>query len=576
MFKNKNIDKTSNLKAEEIKLEDVEQNKELTKKKHKKKVITKEGISSFLIKSTLFITLCVLLFLFIASISHTAHFWNGAVNQYHEGIYYEKDNIGLNAIYVIGLIFVISLISFIFSKINRKVGYFILITIALASIIGLGIWWVNFVRAPVKSDQGMVFNLANMFSNNDYGWTKGTGYFYMHPLQYGCVLGMELIIKLVGNGEALTFQMINVGFIAGIICLVFYLTNKIYSNHNINRNVYLLSGLLLVLPLYSVVVYGNIFGLFFSLLAIAFLFKFYEEYKIRYILLLTISIMIAIIFKSNYEIVLIAILISLLIELFNKFKIKVLACMLTVIIGFSVSYPLVYAIVEKRAEVEVNEGIPMITYIAMAMLKPYSRNSGWYHDSINVETIYPGNGFDEEKTVEASKEIIINRLKEFYHAPKMMIKFYQDKICSTWIEPAFQTLWWSEPLEVFDGQPEEYKEYILNNELLIGILHGEEHEILIKFLDIMQITIFSMSIISLAFGIKNGTYDHKNFILVIIFLGGFLFHILWETKSIYVVPFYIMLLPSAADGIETINVMVKDMFIKLKETIKNRVKKEVK
>ena len=138
---------------------------------------------------------------------------------------------------------------------------------------------------------------------------------------------------------------------------------------------------------------------------------------------MTISMMIAIMFKSNYEIVLIAILISLFIELIKKFKVKVLVAMIALIIGFSATYPIIYTIVEKRSGIEVNEGIPMITYIAMAMLKPYSRNSGWYHDSINVETIYPGNNFDEEKTIEASKELLINRLKEFYHAPKMMIKF---------------------------------------------------------------------------------------------------------------------------------------------------------
>lgn len=553
---------------------DMEEIKEKKIKNKKSIKITKNFVINILIKIALLIALAVILFLFIAAISHTAHFWNDSVTMYHEGLHYEKDNIILNVLHTILFVSIISLISFIFSKFNKKVSYFILITVSLLFILILGIWWVNFVRAPVKSDQGTVFALANSFVKEDYGMVKGKGYFYMHPLQYGCVLGMELIIKLVGNGEALTFQMINAVFITGIIALVYYLTNKIYLNRKVNQNVYLLSGLLLVLPLYSTVVYGNIFGLFFSLLAVCFLFKFYEDYKIRYILLTTISLMIAIIFKSNYEIVMIAILISLSIELIKKYNVKVLACMILIILGFSISYPLVYSIVEKRTGEEVNEGIPMITYIAMAILKPYSRNSGWYHDSINVETIYPGNDFDEEKTKQASKETIINRLKEFYHAPKMMIKFYQDKICSTWIEPAFQTLWWSEPLEVFDGQPQEYKDYILNNELLIGILHGDEHKVIITYLDIIEITIFIMSIISLISGIRYGTYDHKNFVLIITFLGGFLFHILWETKSIYVIPFYIMLLPSAADGIEVTNEFISTNFNKL--LVKTKSLKKVK
>ena len=564
------------IKVAEIKEELNDNKKDLVKVKSKKdrKIIDKlkkEIFISFLNVSALVMVICVLAFLVIASISHTAHFWNAAVNMYHEGLHYEVDNIWQNILCVFGLVFLISIISFIFSKINEKVSKIILITLSLGFILLAGIWWVNFVRAPVKSDQGTVFNLANSFSKDNYEQAKGQGYYYMHPLQFGCVLGMEFIIRLIDNGEAITFQMINSGFITAIVALIYYLTKKIYGDIKVSQNVYLLSGALLVLPLYSVVVYGNIFGLFFSLVAVCFLFKFYEHYKVRYIFLMTISMMIAIMFKSNYEIVLIAILISLFIELIKKFKVKVLVAMIALIIGFSATYPIIYTIVEKRSGIEVNEGIPMITYIAMAMLKPYSRNSGWYHDSINVETIYPGNNFDEEKTIEASKEIIINRLKEFYHAPKMMIKFYQDKICSTWIEPAFQTLWWSEPLEVFDGQPEEYKEYILNNELLIGILHGEEHKALIRFLDIMQITIFTMSMISVIASFKNKTYDNKNFILLITFLGGFLFHILWETKSIYVVPFYIMLLPSAADGIENTNIFIKNITCKLFLKIKTKI-----
>lgn len=564
------------IKVAEIKEELNDNKKDLVKVKSKKdrKIIDKlkkEIFISFLNVSALVMVICVLAFLVIASISHTAHFWNAAVNMYHEGLHYEVDNIWQNILCVFGLVFLISIISFIFSKINENVSKIILITLSLGFILLAGIWWVNFVRAPVKSDQGTVFNLANSFSKDNYEQAKGQGYYYMHPLQFGCVLGMEFIIRLIDNGEAITFQMINSGFITAIVALIYYLTKKIYGDIKVSQNVYLLSGALLVLPLYSVVVYGNIFGLFFSLVAVCFLFKFYEHYKVRYIFLMTISMMIAIMFKSNYEIVLIAILISLFIELIKKFKVKVLVAMIALIIGFSATYPIIYTIVEKRSGIEVNEGIPMITYIAMAMLKPYSRNSGWYHDSINVETIYPGNNFDEEKTIEASKEIIINRLKEFYHAPKMMIKFYQDKICSTWIEPAFQTLWWSEPLEVFDGQPEEYKEYILNNELLIGILHGEEHKALIRFLDIMQITIFTMSMISVIASFKNKTYDNKNFILLITFLGGFLFHILWETKSIYVVPFYIMLLPSAADGIENTNIFIKNITSKLFLKIKTKI-----
>ena len=39
-------------------------------------------------------------------------------------------------------------------------------------------------------------------------------------------------------------------------------------------------------------------------------------------------------------------------------------------------------------------------------------------------------------------------------------------------------------------------------------------------------------------------------LLCLIFLGGFLFHILWEAKSRYILPYIIILIPVAVQGIQ--------------------------
>ena len=41
----------------------------------------------------------------------------------------------------------------------------------------------------------------------------------------------------------------------------------------------------------------------------------------------------------------------------------------------------------------------------------------------------------------------------------------------------------------------------------------------------------------------------QNVLLPVIFIGGFLFHIIWETKAIYVLQYYYLLLPFSAYGI---------------------------
>ena len=236
---------------------------------------------------------------------------------------------------------------------------------------------------------------------------------------------------------------------------------------------------------------------------------------------------------------------------------------------FSLSYPLVYKFVEYRSGIEVNDGIPMIAYVAMAIQAPVeTRNSGWYHDGKNVEMLYPENNFDSKETSQASKEIIKQRLKEFRSSPKTMRDFYVDKIASTWIEPAFQTLWWAEPAEEFNNLEKtkpEYIEYLSNNGVLLDIFHGERQMKLLKYLDVVEITVFAMSLLSVLVSIKNKNLDYKNITLLLIFVGGFLFHIIWETKCIYVIPYYIMLIPSAADGIDKLGSFICNKFKKVRE-----------
>lgn len=543
----------------------MEENNEVSKNMETEEKKLNKKLGRLSINVVLIIATIMLIFLFIASLLYTAYFKNSWVGAYNEGIYYEKDNIILNLLYCIIFIFAVYGISKIFKKVNLKI-------VSIISIIIIGILcfaWINFVQAPVKSDQNQVLICAKEFAKNRFGLLEGQGYFYMHPLQLGCVLGMELIIRIIHTYSWIAMQRVNILFLMAIVYVIMKITKKVYKSDSTNKILNLLLISCLIIPLFSIVVYGNIYGLLFALLAVFFLMKYYENRKIRYILLIPFSLSISIILKSNYEIVMIAIVISLLLDLINKFNWKTIITIPLILVMFSLSYPLVYKFVEYRSGIEVNDGIPMIAYVAMAIQAPVeTRNSGWYHDGKNVEMLYPENNFDAKETSQASKEIIKQRLKEFRSSPKTMRDFYVDKIASTWIEPAFQTLWWAEPAEEFNNLEKtkpEYIEYLSNNGVLLDIFHGERQMKLLKYLDVVEITVFAMSLLSVLVSIKNKNLDYKNITLLLIFVGGFLFHIIWETKCIYVIPYYIMLIPSAADGIDKLGSFICNKLKKVRE-----------
>lgn len=526
----------------------------------------KDKLISILIKILLVILACILSFILLAAITHTAYFFKCMPSDPVETMHYSKDNIFVNIVFSVLLASILLLAKRVLNKVNKKV--LICISIIITSI--LGILWVNFVKAPVIGDQRYVITAARLFAENDFENIK-TSYFFLHPLQYGCVLGMELIMRLFNRPDNLAFQFINVITLSLSMYLIYKIEDRIYQKESTSKILGILFMVTLVIPMFNVVVYGNIFGMLFSLLGIYMLMKFYEEYKVKYIVLTSVSIFIAVAFKSNYQIIMIAMAISLLIDLINKFKVKSLVCLISVLVFGIIVNPLVYKIVELRTGKEVNSGIPMVAYVAMAIQERTSRPSGWYHDNKNVEIIYTESGYDSDKAKERSLELISERLTAFCKYPVMMIKFYQDKICSTWIEPAFQTIWWSTPGGEYQRQSDEYKQYIENNELLNDLLFGKYKNTYLKYLDVVQICIYLFSLVSVLNAIKTNKFNHTNSILLIVFVGGFLFHILWETKSIYVVPYYMILLPSAADGLEIFGDKVNKLILNIKDK-KNKSK----
>ena len=53
----------------------------------------------------------------------------------------------------------------------------------------------------------------------------------------------------------------------------------------------------------------------------------------------------------------------------------------------------------------------------------------------------------------------------------------------------------------------------------------------------------------LIFILSNKEITNNQILLIIIFIGGFLFHFLWEAKSRYIIPYIIILIPIASIGI---------------------------
>ena len=489
-----------------------------------------------------------------------ANFKNTTYCDYHEGIYYTLKFIPLTLVGII-ILFAIFYILYNLSK-KFKTKTYLIISLILITVFSL--FWVNFVKAPVRADQKMVLGAAIAFKNGDYTLLKNGQYLYLHPLQLGIVFFVELLTNVLFIDSPIAIQNINIVFVLLCFYLLYKITKLLYKDEHTQKIVLILFPCFIVLPMLCVLVYGNIFGLTFALLSLFLLLKYYENRKFRYLLISSFSLIFSILLKNNYEIILIAFSISLVLDCIEKFDKRNIFIILLTLILFIVSNKIVVKYAEVRSGIPENSGIPMLTYIAMGLEQPVTRSAGWYHEDKNVESIYIENKYDANSTKADSIEIIKDRLNTFIHSPKTTIKFFADKVLSTWCEPSFQTIWSAMPAEEFDNCSTEYQNYIQNNKILLSIFNGKLHSIINYCLSIFEILIFAMASFSTIYGIRHKNINYQNFILILCFLGGFMFHFIWETKCIYVIPFFFLLLPSSANGLALIFNLIDNKLINKK------------
>lgn len=197
---------------------------------------------------------------------------------------------------------------------------------------------------------------------------------------------------------------------------------------------------------------------------------------------------------------------------------------------------------QKQSGIQINEGIPKILWVAMGLQDEETGYcmGGWWN-MFTTDT-YEKAGYDEKIAVNMGEIAIQERIDEFAGDKRYAIRFFGKKIVSTWTDPTYQSIW-SGPLEEC-GQK-------IYTRLLKNIYNGG------KMFDVLSIfgrTItLSIYVGTIAFYVLKRIVEKEKLFIVqyfpIIYLcGGFLFHLIWETKSQYVWSYVYVLIPLSACG----------------------------
>ena len=372
------------------------------------------------------------------------------------------------------------------------------------------------------------------------------------------------VFKIFNTRSPICPQNLNVIYSAILAITLYLIVKKLFKEDIIHKIALIFIAFFSIyFAFFSPHVYGNIPGFMFGLIALLFTLNFIESNKIWHLVIIAISITISYLLKNNYEIFLFAIIIELLLKTLRDLKIKPILGILAICLVVFGTKAIIYNLFEKTTNYSLKEGVPVTSYIYMGIAKPVTLAPGWYTG--DVENIYIQSGYNKEKSGEITNELMSKRLEYLSNNPAYTADYFYKKLQTTWLNPTFQVFWCSTPSIVLDVAP-DYNSYIASQQPIISILCGTAFKIEERIMDVYQIIVFLSTSFALFALLKKGDLDKT--LLPIVFLGGFLFHLIWETKSIYVLQYYYLLVPYAVYGLYKLFTIIDHRVNKFKEKTK--------
>ena len=433
-------------------------------------------------------------------------------------------------------------------KLSEKIKMWLCVVIQCVSvgmIMIVGITFVSQTKIAPPSDSHACYLLANSFMNGDYSAVvPKDSYLTLWPYQTGLIFILEKTMKLLNTTDYVVFMRINVIFVALIVVSGYQIIRRYTKSVGACLGYSALMCTYFPLIFYTYWIYGNIPAtalMVFSTWMFLMLTKSNEKWQtIVGGIGFFISTILACVYKSTCKIYLIALMIVLIIYVIKEKKLGIFAVVsLTLILAFfSTNFTQKYY--EKKADNICGPGIPAVSFFAMGLQYQGEERipGGWngYHSNLYIELDY-----DRDKAIDISKESIKESVEEFKNDPEFARNFFYTKLMKQWANQTHGVFWNTSNMGDTDAQNGFWRRYI----------EYKSYNKWLPFMDYHESILYSLILLGFAGvvfrKIKNKNDDKETQILdilpVIVFIGGFLFSIIWEAQTQAVMYYPVILLP---------------------------------
>lgn len=417
-------------------------------------------------------------------------------------------------------------------KIKYDLGFCRALYKILLVIIGVSaIAFVFLTKRIPRADQLEICRIAEAWRNGNFNdFAKGE-YLNIYPNQAGPIIIIYFLGLIFGTRNFIAFQIINALFIV----LLYDSFVKIMELERVKKTTILILLIMgcLFLPLifYTNFIYGTIAGLALSIRSYYQFLLFRDYGKVRYALLSAFYILMAVIIKSNYMIFLIALILTAVFSLREK-RILMTALLIFVL---TTNGAFVKIATKGITGESLSAGASKWSWVTMGLSENDILYNGWYNGHNRIS--YRESNYDTEIQTEREKALIRGRFDGWKENPKEAISFFHKKNLSQWCNPTFQSIW-------INRVTQSEKELSAPMNFILS----DKGEALFRW--VWGILVNNILFLSLIYLWKMRKDINLYYALVII--GGFIFHTFWEAKCQYTLPYFMLLLPMAAEGSEYI------------------------
>lgn len=487
----------------------------------------------------------------------TGSVWRYTIRRLTTGeLQIEKDSLGLNLLYFFVAVILAYGIYKACAFLEQKALHIIALVLAVGLTAGIFYLIESASAIQIVSDQAQIIFGAEWLLDGKYEEIYNYSYFWVYPYQLLVSKFFSGIIQAFGKPvwESLKLlQYVNAVCVGITFYIGMCIAEKLFEDRRIEGLYLLFAVPFAPMYIYALFIYGEAIGVCSTVIAIYFYVLIKQKKRRRKWLLclywagMAFCLWIAYLMRPGLLIVWIAILImEILTCLREKGWRQVLYVI--VILGVVLGGRRLYChSIEEKTGLSLDKGAPILLWITMGMQggEDIFENPGSYN-GYNWVT-FTEKQYDVVASIEQAKSDIYKRFAEWRMQPGSMLRFYKSKILNQWAEPSYDVFWSNSKM----SDPAEW---------VIDYWYNEKHLIIYDFLNRFQSIAYLMILIYF-FYLLLGKWDERKYFLGLILIGGFLFSIMWETKSRYVYPYIVIVLPCMAAGMkccmEGIDLLIK-------------------